>query len=168
MTSNLTHDDVTQILRLADELPDGEMRLEKEGFSLHILKGTHGGAPAAPAQAAPAAPGPAPSPAPASRNPASEPEPAPAAASPGAEVADGFVAVRAPMLGRFFRASSPDEPSFVEIGTRVGADDTVCLIEVMKLFNTIKAGVAGTVVAIHPQNNSMVEYDQLLLTIRPD
>jgi acetyl-CoA carboxylase biotin carboxyl carrier protein len=80
-------------------------------------------------------------------------------------VPDGLVAVRAPMLGTFYRAPSPGEKPFVEVGDNVGSNDTVCLVEVMKLFNSIKAGVDGTVVKIQVENGTMVEHGQILLLI---
>lgn len=72
------------------------------------------------------------------------------------------------MLGNFFRASSPSDAPIVEVGTRVKAEDPVCLIEVMKKFTIIKAGVDGTVEEIPAGNSEMVEYDQILLLIRPE
>jgi acetyl-CoA carboxylase biotin carboxyl carrier protein len=76
------------------------------------------------------------------------------------------VVIRAPMLGTFYRAASPGDPPFVEVGQRVKAGDTVCLIEVMKLFNTIRAGVDGTVTRILHENAGLVEFDEPLLVIR--
>jgi acetyl-CoA carboxylase biotin carboxyl carrier protein len=71
------------------------------------------------------------------------------------------------MLGVFYRAPAPGEKPFVEVGQRVRADDTVCLIEVMKLFNSIRAGVDGEVVEILVENGGLVEFDQALIFIRP-
>ena len=82
-----------------------------------------------------------------------------------AAVAEGEVAIRAPMLGTFYRSPAPGEPPFVEIGKRVRADDTVCLIEVMKLFSSIKAGVDGLVDRILVENGSMIEFNQMLIII---
>jgi acetyl-CoA carboxylase biotin carboxyl carrier protein len=82
-------------------------------------------------------------------------------------VPEGLVAVRAPMLGTFYRAPAPGEKAFVEVGQKVKADDTVCLIEVMKLFNSIKAGVDGQVVQILADNGALVEYNQVLVVIAP-
>jgi acetyl-CoA carboxylase biotin carboxyl carrier protein len=72
------------------------------------------------------------------------------------------------MLGTFYRAPSPGEKPFVEVGQHVKAGDTVCLIEVMKLFNSISAGVDGTVVAIPAQNGVLVEYNQPLVYVMAD
>jgi acetyl-CoA carboxylase biotin carboxyl carrier protein len=71
------------------------------------------------------------------------------------------------MLGVFYRAPAPGEKPFVEVGQRVRADDTVCLIEVMKLFNSIRAGVDGEVIEILVENGGLVEFDQALIFIRP-
>jgi acetyl-CoA carboxylase biotin carboxyl carrier protein len=80
-------------------------------------------------------------------------------------LAPGEVAVRAPMLGTFYRAATPGAPAFVEIGQRVKADEVVCLIEVMKLFNSIKAGVDGVVTKILADNSRLVEFDQPLIVV---
>lgn len=72
------------------------------------------------------------------------------------------------MLGTFYRAPAPGERPFVEVGDKVGPGDTVCLVEVMKLFNSVKAGVAGTVVKITVENGSMVEHGQTLILIESD
>ncbi len=158
--TDLTHDDVSKILEIIDAAPHlDEVQLDFAGVRLHVRRG--GGAPAS--QAAPASSAPAPSPA-----------PAPAAAAPAARrtahppAPEGAVAIRAPMLGTFYRAAAPGEKPFVEVGSRVAAADTVCLIEVMKLFNSIAAGVDGTVVAIHADNGALVEFDQPLVYVMPD
>jgi acetyl-CoA carboxylase biotin carboxyl carrier protein len=80
---------------------------------------------------------------------------------------DGLVYVTAPMVGMFYRASGPDEPAFVEPGAEVAEDDVVCLIEVMKLFNSITAGTKGRVKEVLAENGVMVEYGQRLLAIEP-
>ena len=72
------------------------------------------------------------------------------------------------MLGRFYRASSPTEAPFVEVGTKVEAEDTVCVIEVMKLFSSVRAGVRGTVVEIVAENGEMVEHDAVLFMVKPE
>jgi len=84
-----------------------------------------------------------------------------------AAIPEGMVAIRAPMIGTFYRAPAPHLPPFVEVGASVKPDDTVCLIEVMKLFSTIRAGVAGKVVRILAQNAATVKRDQVLMLIEP-
>lgn len=111
--------------------------------------------PVAPAVAAPAAPAPAAEPAAAT----------PAAAEPAALAADEVV-VTAPMLGMFYAAPQPGAPAFVTAGDAVQPDTVLGIVEVMKLMNNIEAGVAGTVVRVLVENESLVEYGQPLIVIR--
>ncbi len=80
---------------------------------------------------------------------------------------EGLIPIKAPLLGIFYRSPKPGAPPFVELGDDVTEDDTVCLIEVMKLFNTVKAEVKGRIVKICAENNQMVEYNQTLYLIDP-
>ncbi|MBI1942115.1 MAG: acetyl-CoA carboxylase biotin carboxyl carrier protein [Betaproteobacteria bacterium] len=79
----------------------------------------------------------------------------------------GLALVRAPMVGTFYCAPEPGAPPFVEPGTRVEADTTVCVIEVMKLMNSIPAGCAGVVRRVLVDNAEPVEYGQPLIAIEP-
>jgi acetyl-CoA carboxylase biotin carboxyl carrier protein len=83
------------------------------------------------------------------------------------EVPAGLVAVRSPMVGTFYLRPSPDQPPFVTVGATVQADDTVCLVEVMKMFNTVKADVAGTVERILVETGKPVQHDQIVMLIKP-
>jgi acetyl-CoA carboxylase biotin carboxyl carrier protein len=150
----LTDDDVREILRIIDESQLDELRIEMEGFQLHVRRG---GAPAAAAEAPPARP---PEPAPEARE--AEPAPPAPAASP-----NGAATIEAPMLGTFYRASAPGEQPFVDVGSTVGEDTVVCLIEVMKMMNSIKAGMAGTVVEVCADNAQLVEYGEPLFRVDP-
>lgn len=94
---------------------------------------------------------------------------APVDRQPSASRTDStLISVNAPMSGTFYRAPAPNAPPFVEIGTHVSASDTVCIIEVMKLFNTITAGVDGTVIEIVAANEQPVTTNQPVIWIRPD
>jgi acetyl-CoA carboxylase biotin carboxyl carrier protein len=86
--------------------------------------------------------------------------------SPGPE-ADGVTRVESPMVGVFYRASDPGAPAFVDVGDTVVPGQTLCLLEAMKLFNELKAEVAGIVRSIHVENAQPVEYGQLLFEIEP-
>lgn len=90
-----------------------------------------------------------------------------AAPEPLEEVPAGLVAVRAPMVGTFYLRPGPDQPPFVTVGGAVQAGDTVCLVEVMKMFNSVKAGVAGTVERIVIDNGKPVQHDQIVMLIKP-
>ena len=81
---------------------------------------------------------------------------------------DGFVLVRSPMVGTFYRRPSPDQPPFIEVGSRVRLGDPICLVEVMKLFTTLYAETAGRVVDIEAEDGALVEYDQVLFVIEPE
>jgi acetyl-CoA carboxylase biotin carboxyl carrier protein len=105
------------------------------------------------------------SPAPAALDAAAPAPVAAASASPG-DVPDGR-RVTAPSVGLFWRSPKPGAPPFVDVGDEVGPDDTVCIVEVMKLMNHVRAGVAGTVRAVHPENGQMVEHGDPLFTIGP-
>ncbi|HEJ83039.1 MAG TPA: acetyl-CoA carboxylase biotin carboxyl carrier protein [Desulfobacteraceae bacterium] len=78
---------------------------------------------------------------------------------------EGCIPIRSPMLGTFYRAPKPGAPPFVEVGRWVSADDSVCIIEVMKLFNTVKANVRGRIAKICAENGQMVEYQQTLFLV---
>jgi acetyl-CoA carboxylase biotin carboxyl carrier protein len=94
--------------------------------------------------------------------------PAPAGNAPLFAVPAGAAAVPAPLLGIFYRAPKPGEPPFVEVGARVEAETIIGIIEVMKLMNSVRAGLRGTVVAIPARNGELVEYGEALLFVRPD
>ncbi len=83
-------------------------------------------------------------------------------------VEDGLVAIKSPILGTFYQAPKPGEPPFVEIGALVDEETTVCLIEVMKLFTTIKAGRRGRITGIRAQDGQLVEYNEVLFLMDPD
>jgi acetyl-CoA carboxylase biotin carboxyl carrier protein len=83
------------------------------------------------------------------------------------EVPAGMVPVCAPLLGTFYARPSPDQPPFVEVGATVQAHDTVGLVEVMKMFNSVKAGVAGTVQRVVAESGKPVQQGQILLLIAP-
>jgi len=107
-----------------------------------------------------------------SENPQGIPVPGRAPSSPGGipnpaseKAMEGLVAIKAPMLGTFYRTPKPGAPPFVEVGAIVGEDDPVCIIEVMKLFNTVKAGVQGRIAQICAEQGQLVEYQQVLFLI---
>jgi acetyl-CoA carboxylase biotin carboxyl carrier protein len=96
----------------------------------------------------------------------------PAAASQPAAKADetassNTITIKSPMIGTFYRRSSPDKPSFVEVGASVAPGQVVCIIEAMKLFNEIESEVKGKIVKILVEDSSPVEYDQPLFLVEP-
>jgi len=97
-------------------------------------------------------------------------EPAPTQSTRVSEaeaIPEGMIAVRSPMAGIFYITPGPSEPEFVVEGGQVASDDTVCLVEVMKLFNSVKAPVAGSVHKILAAHGEPVEHDQILMIMEP-
>jgi len=165
-----THEDVRKLLAILDESDFEEVHIELGDLKLDLRR--HGGASEMPSarrreesprsQASVQASG--------AFAPAFKPADTGGSAQPAPEAAlpDGVVAARAPMLGTFYRAPTPGAKPFVEVGNRVQPDDTVCLLEVMKLFNSLKAGVQGTVETILVENATLVAAGQPLILIRKD
>jgi acetyl-CoA carboxylase biotin carboxyl carrier protein len=149
----LTAREIAEITRLLEDSTFDELRLEIDGLKLHLKRGNAasteplGGASAASTPAATLAP---------------ERPPAPKSPAVDRDVQD----VVAPMLGTFYRAPRPGEPPFIEQGSPVDADTIIGIIEVMKLMNTVRAGVRGTVVEILARDGALVEYGEPLLRVR--
>ena len=91
----------------------------------------------------------------------------PAAPAAAAASEEHLVVIKSIMVGTFFAAPSPDAPPFVKVGDRVGVDTTVCIIEAMKVFNEIPAGVSGQIVAVLVESGDPVEYGQPLFKVDP-
>ena len=89
----------------------------------------------------------------------------PAAAAPAAAPATTGHAIKSPMVGTFYRSSSPGAPAFVEVGSQVKEGDTICIIEAMKILNEIEADKSGTITQILGENGQAVEYGQPLFII---
>ena len=165
---DLTSEDVLDILQLLDGLPYREMTLETASFRLSLRRSADGGwtqatevlaEPAGPAVLAePAEPAVLAEPAATTTAPS---EPAPDAA------AEGLVDVRAPLLGTFYRAPRPGAPPFVTVGSEVEPDTVVCIIETMKLMNSVTAGVTGAVAEILAENAQFAGQGTVLMRVRP-
>lgn len=94
------------------------------------------------------------------------PQAAPAPSAPAApELPPGHI-IRAPMVGTFYRAPAPDADPFVEVGQKVQSDQTVCIIEAMKMLNKIEADIAGEISEILVENGQAVEFDQPIFVIK--
>lgn len=143
-----------------------KVNIETEEFKLNITrdagqKVSYVAAPAAahaPVSAPAAAPQAAPAPA--------APQASAPAASPAPE-GGNYQTIKAPMIGTFYRSSSPESPAFVNVGDEVKKGQVICIIEAMKLFNEIEAEVSGKIVKVMVDNASPVEYDQALFMIDP-
>jgi len=158
----LSEDDVLHILKLIDESNFDYFQLEVGELKITVSKGEpiplgNTAQPVAMSAAPAAAPAPKPAPAPA----------ATAAAPKAAVIPAGHLAITAPLLGTFYVAPEPGAPPFVQVGQQVTEDTTCGLIEVMKVFNSVRAGVKGTVVEVVAANGGFVEFGQPLIIVKP-
>lgn len=78
-----------------------------------------------------------------------------------------YITVKSPIIGTFYRKSSPDKPEFVKVGDTISVGDTVCVIEAMKLFNEVESEISGKIIKILVDDSSPVEFDQPLFLIDP-
>lgn len=90
-----------------------------------------------------------------------------APSAPAAEDTSKYITIKSPMIGTFYRSSSPDKPSFANVGDEIGTGKVICIIEAMKLFNEIESEVSGRIVKVLVDNASPVEYDQPLFLVEP-
>jgi acetyl-CoA carboxylase biotin carboxyl carrier protein len=154
----LSEDDVLHILKLIDESHFDYFQLEVGDLKITVSKGDP-----IPQTAAPQVTGaPAAAPAPKSTAPAAAPQ----AAKP-VVVPEGMLPITAPLLGTFYVAPEPGAPPFVNVGQAVTEDTTVGLVEVMKVFNSVRAAVNGTIVEVVAQNGQFVEFGQTLFIVKP-
>ena len=158
----LTDDDVLEILKLFEQskfdflqLEQGERKItvSKGGY---VLAGAGVGISSAASSTAAAAPSPSPMPI------------QPAAKAAMSSIPDGLIAVTAPMVGKFYSAQAPSDPPYVEVGSKVVAGATVGLIEVMKVFASIKTETAGVIERILVSSGEFVEFGQPLFLLRPN
>lgn len=157
MTMQFDHGQLRDLLEQLSKSDIQEFRLEGEDFRLEVRRNLPASVMALPATALPAAPAAPPEAAP------SSPSAPPAAAASRSDLQS----ITAPMVGTFYRSSAPGEDPFVELGTRIKAGQTVCILEAMKLMNELEAEVAGEVVEILVESGTPVEFGQVLMRIRP-
>lgn len=157
----IDHSQIERYIQLFNELNLAELSIKGEAFRLELSRYPKNAAPAtvqpqvlAPVQV-PAAPlqdpsGPAPS-----SPPAETPPPKP----------ENVIEITSPIVGTFYEAPSPDSPPFVKVGDKVSPDDTVCIVEAMKMMNEIKAEVSGKIVAIKVKNADSVQQGAVLFEV---
>jgi len=145
---------VKKLIELLEESGVAEIEIHEGEESVRISRQMPGAQVAAAPMMMPAAPAAAPAAAP----------PTAAAPPPEPEIPAGHT-VNSPMVGTFYRSSSPGASAFVEVGSKVNVGDTLCIIEAMKMLNQIEADKAGTVSAILVENAEPVEYGQPLVVI---
>lgn len=158
--------ELRELMKLIDRHRLVEFSMKDGDFELSI----RGESDAAPAPAPPATQAYAP---PAAPTPAAAVAPTPAATPPPPASSDEggadakLTPIRSPMIGTFYRASSPDKGPFVKVGDVVSAGDTVCIVEAMKLFNEIESEVSGRIVKVLVEDQQPIEYDQVLFLVEP-
>jgi acetyl-CoA carboxylase biotin carboxyl carrier protein len=150
---NLTAADVAEIMRLVEESNFDELNLDINGVKL-VLRRAGARAPAASPAHSPAQ--------------AAAPVLAPRQAAASVPTDANFKDITSPLLGTFYRAPKPGSPPFVEIGSAVEEDSVIAIVEVMKLMNTVRAGVKGVIAEILPADESLVEFGDVLMRARPD
>ena len=89
------------------------------------------------------------------------------ASEPAANSKKGLLEIKSPIVGTFYRSSSPDKPPFVKVGDDISSGDIVCIVEAMKLFNEIETEISGKIVKVVVEDASPVEYDQVLFLVEP-
>ncbi|MCC2655222.1 MAG: hypothetical protein K0Q76_330 [Panacagrimonas sp.] len=159
MNKKPTAQDLESLMDMFEKSDWKELDLRMEGFELYLSKDPSrrrgGSTPPPRLRGEGAGEGPAPISAPSATSASASAVPA------------HWIAVKAPNLGTFYRAPKPGAAPYVQIGQVVTPETEVCLIEVMKLFTSVRAGVAGTVRQIAVQDAEMVEHDQVLMYIEP-
>lgn len=163
---SLSEAEILQILKMLEESSFGELRLETGELKLVVRRRGYKGYPA---DANPVSANPAPAEVQVLQ-PAIQEAPAHGNAGKPKKMAaqrDGTVAISSPMLGTVYLRPSPDALPYVEVGSFVKEGDTVCLLEVMKVFTAVKATLNGPIIEILVDSNEMVEYGQPLFLVRP-
>jgi acetyl-CoA carboxylase biotin carboxyl carrier protein len=159
----LSEDDVLHILKLIDESNFDYFQLEVGELKITVSKGDPIPIASSP-QSAPVTQ--ASAPVPQAAPVATAPAPSKEAPKP-VVIPEGMVAIKAPMVGVFYVAPEPGKPPFVTVNATVKEETTVGLIEVMKVFNAVSAGVNGVVTQVLAQNGQLVEYGQPLFLVKP-
>jgi acetyl-CoA carboxylase biotin carboxyl carrier protein len=161
--ANFNIDEITNLLNAVNHSGVNELKLEKGSFKITIRQGVTQAATVVQA-AAPMAAAPAPAPSAAPVAPAPAP---PSGGGSDAPAGDNLITVKSPMIGTFYRSSSPDKPPFISVGDSIKEGDVLCIVEAMKLFNEIESEVSGTIVKVLVDDTSPVEYDQPLFLVEP-
>jgi len=155
--------DIENLIKFVQKSGVSEVSLEQKDFKITIKTQAPPGKEQpvhfSPAQYMPAPAAPAPAPLPV----ASTPPPS----TPKASDDSKYTTVKSPMIGTFYRSSSPDKPAFINVGDEIKPGKVICIIEAMKLFNEIESEVSGRIVKVLVDNSTPVEYDQPLFLVDP-
>lgn len=172
----MTQKEIQDLIKLVAKTELAEFKYKNKEITLHIRgKSYTAGVRETTAPSIINVPGPAVSPGFAPAPAPAAPAPAPAAAAPAPAAAPAaaasdeskYVEIKSPMIGTFYRSSSPDKDAYVKVGDSVSKGDTVCIVEAMKLFNEIESEVAGKIVKVLVEDAQPIEYDQPLFLVDP-
>ncbi len=163
MTMNLDHEELHRLLATLAESDINEFRLEGEDFCLEVKRNL--GSSTDSIASAKITSEEVEPPLPQRKIEASSTPSTPPPSVPGSR--SDLVEVTAPMVGTFYRAPGPEEPPFVEIGSRISVGQAVCILEAMKLMNELESEVSGEVIEILVENGTPVEFGQVLMRLKP-
>ena len=164
MTMNLDHEELHRLLTTLAESDIQEFRLEGEDFCLEVKRNLETSSDST-ASNKKITSDDIDSPPPQSKIDALPVPSTPPPSVPGSR--SDLVEVTAPMVGTFYRAPGPEEPPFVEIGSRINVGQAVCILEAMKLMNELESEVSGEVIEILVENGTPVEFGQVLMRLKP-
>ena len=164
MTMNLDHEELHRLLATLAESDIQEFRLEGEDFCLEVKRNLEISSDSIASNKRITSED-IDSPPPQSKLDALPVPSTPPPSVPGSR--SDLVEVTAPMVGTFYRAPGPEEPPFVEIGSRINVGQAVCILEAMKLMNELESEVSGEVIEILVENGTPVEFGQVLMRLKP-
>jgi len=157
---------VRQLIELMEKHDLTELMVKDGEKRILLRRGPAGEPPVVTSVPAAAVPNAAPAPGPAQVAAGGQQAPAEGAAAAADAEAEGLVAIKSPMVGTFYAAPDPESPPYVKVGDQIEPDTVVCIVEAMKVFNEIKAEVAGTIEKVCVQNAQPVEFGQPLFMVR--
>jgi len=165
--------EITDLIKLVNKSSLIELKIKDGDFEISMRTEKHGLSKSeepAPAYVAPAAPAPAP----VQMTPVAAPvtipsetlsDSTPAATTEEAATRSDYLEIRSPMVGTFYRSSSPDKPPYIKVGDSIQQGSVVCIIEAMKLFNEIESEITGRIAKVMVEDATPVEYDQVLFLV---
>ncbi len=158
---------IKQIIELMKRSELTEFAVEEEGFKLKIRRGTNG-LPIVSTARGSSSPFPPADSAPSNALPNGAVQPVGGSSAPAAHAGEevGVVYIKSPMVGTFYRSSSPENKPFADSGTKVIETSVVCIIEAMKIMNEIQAEAKGTILEVLVENGQPVEYGQRLFKVK--
>ena len=161
----MNYKEITDLIKLVNKTELAEVKLKDKDFEISIRTSNFQGKSTQVVQAgsAPMMQMPAAAPVPVANE-----APAKGAKTESAEEStEGLLEVKSPIVGTFYRSSSPDKPVYAKVGDSIEKGDTVCIVEAMKLFNEIESEVSGKIVKVMVEDAAPVEYDQVLFLVDP-